>query len=282
MSLRSSPVLRALTKDKTVKSKLLNRMGIQVARTIGARCIYKMRPVPVSDSVRGYVDEIKREGMVLLPNFLPPAQFEALKQESLRLLNENPDKVVGKFQGPTRHEAAMVTDDFPKSSFPNIYKFYDDPRLRGIMSAAEKRSISEANSYYAIERLTQGPMDEQVDPETILHSDIFFNTHKAWLYLDDITLEQGPLVYVKGSNRLRALQLSGVYKESCDINTGSRRVEKEELDKLGLEETVVLCPKNTLVIANTFGYHRRLRGAPGVQRHSVHMMLRSHPFVFWR
>jgi hypothetical protein len=260
----------------------MNRLGIQVARTIGARVVYNARPVPVDASIIDQVNEIKREGMVLLHDFLPPDQFEAMKQECLRLLEENPDKIADKYQGPTRNEAVMITGDLPKTGFPNIYKFYDDPRLRGIMSAAEKRPISEANSYYALERLTQGPMDDQIDPETILHSDIFFNTHKAWLYLDDVTLEHGPLVYVKGSNRIRALQLSGVYKESCDINTGSRRVEKEELDRLGLEETVVLCPKNTLVIANTFGYHRRLRGAPGFQRHAVHMMLRSHPFVFWR
>jgi len=37
----------------------------------------------------------------------------------------------------------------------------------------------------------------EADPQTELHSDIFFNTHKAWLYLDDVRREHGP----RGANR---------------------------------------------------------------------------------
>ena len=44
-----------------------------------------------------------------------------------------------------------------------------------------------------LEHLIQGPAHESVDPESELHSDIFFTTHKVWFYLSDVRLESGPL-----------------------------------------------------------------------------------------
>ena len=97
-----------------------------------------------------------------------------------------------------------------------------------------------------------------------------------------MTLESGPLVFVKRSHLLSAGALRNVYRESCASNTGSRRISPQELQDLHLEETVMTCPANTLAIANTFGYHRRLRRAPGHTRFAVHVSLRGNPFFWWR
>ncbi len=113
-----------------------------------------------------------------------------------------------------------------------------------------------------------------------MHSDIFFNTHKAWLYLRDVDTEIGPLVFVKGSHRLSLGQLGYLYQESVSRAKGSRRITPDELERLGLEETVLVCKANTLVIANTCGYHRRLRGEPGRERLALHWSVRLNPFRF--
>ncbi|HYE73615.1 MAG TPA: hypothetical protein VEF04_09790, partial [Blastocatellia bacterium] len=151
-----------------------------------------------------------------------------------------------------------------------------------LMQAAEKRAACPDYAIRNIERLSQGPINPQQDPESVLHSDIFFNSHKSWLYLTDVELEHGPLVFVKRSHRLSLKQLKFVYQESCHENRGSRRITQDELKSLGLEETVFTCPKNTLVIANTLGYHRRLRGEPGRVRYALHMQLRTNPFTWWQ
>ena len=147
---------------------------------------------------------------------------------------------------------------------PYTYKFLTEPRLHAILEAAEKRPLGYLAGHRVLERLIQGPVGEpEDDPETELHNDTYFSNHKAWLYLNDVEMENGPFVYVKRSHRLSPTQLYYVYRESCTRNQGARRVARDELERLGLQETIVTCPKNTLVIANVFGFHRRLRGRPG-------------------
>jgi hypothetical protein len=48
---------------------------------------------------------------------------------------------------------------------------------------------------------------------------------------------------------------------------------------MNLPETIVTCPRNTLVVANVCGYHRRLQGQAGRQRQALALSLRGHPFL---
>jgi hypothetical protein len=115
----------------------------------------------------------------------------------------------------------------------------------------------------------------------VLHIDTFFNTHKAWLYLSDVTAADGPFVYVPGSHRLDPRRLIGDYLGSllpAPDYAGSRRIAAKELVARGLEEKVYTCVANTLVIANTTGYHRRLKGRAGNVRMAVQLGCRFHPF----
>ena len=116
------------------------------------------------------------------------------------------------------------------------------------------------------------------DGQTDLHIDAPFNTHKLWLYLDDVTPDHAPFVYVPMSHKLDWVRLRGDYLESIGKNFGSRKIGDEEVLRRGLETVVVTCPRNTLVLANTCGYHGRAVGAPGATRRSLHMMFRSNPF----
>ncbi len=159
-----------------------------------------------------------------------------------------------------------------------VPEFFENARLSAILEAAERRPGCFGRAYQAIERLEQGCSEEH-DRETDLHSDIFFTMHKAWLYLSEVTVDSPPLVYVKGSHRLSPTALAAIYRESCTSNVGSRRVDAQELDRLNMKETTLTCPANTLVIANTCGYHRRLRGKPGERRFALHVAVRdANPF----
>ncbi len=270
------PLKRLFSGDKTVESYVLNRMGAQVIRAVVARAIYNTRRAAEDRSVQEYVDELTRDGMVMIPNFLRQDQFENLRHEATQLL-ERPDKVILQ-HGPNRLEQVVIKEA-ERTACPAIAQFYDDPRFVGIMSAVEKRPLDATIGSRALEHLIQGPAGGH-DPESDLHSDIFFNTHKAWLYLKDVDTEIGPLVFVKGSHRLSLGQLGYLYQESVSRSKGSRRITPEELLRLGLEETVLVCKANTLVIANTCGYHRRLRGEPGRERLALHWSVRLNPFRF--
>ncbi len=284
MSLKSSPIVRIVSRDKAIKSRFLNVLGVQVLRTVAGRSIYNLRPTFVDETIKSYVEEVKSEGVVVVTDFLPTDHFDAVRKEYLQIFESHSRELKVLKHGPNTLEVAALRN-FGESLLSNATKyFFHNTRLIAILEALEKHRLnfsSYSAFHRAFERLTQGSSGEK-DPETELHSDIFYNTHKAWLYLDDVQMEDGPLVYVKRSNRLSLTQLYYVYKESCMENNGSRRIIPSELERLGLKETVFTCPKNTLVIANTFGYHRRLRGQPGRRRPAIHVSLRTNPFrLLW-
>lgn len=267
--------------NKVVDSKLLNLLGVQVQRTLAARLIYNLRRVSVDKAIKDKVDELRNEGIVLLPDFLPPDHFEGIQREYLPLLEENADKLTVYRHGPNTYELADIRN-FDRGVLPYTYKFLAEPRLQAILEAAERRPLGYLGGHRALERLIQGPVGEQEDPETELHNDTYFTNHKAWLYLSDVEMENGPFVYVKRSHRLSLTHLYYIYKESCTRNKGARRIARDELERRGLREAIVTCPKNTLVIANVFGFHRRVRGRPGCRRYAVHVSHRVNPFEWWR
>ncbi|MFO1538801.1 MAG: phytanoyl-CoA dioxygenase family protein, partial [Actinomycetota bacterium] len=121
------------------------------------------------------------------------------------------------------------------------------------------------------------------DEQTRLHVDSVFHTHEVWLYLTDVTEENAPLVYVPRSHHLDAVRLRAEYRDSVDPSRcidPSRRVPDAEMERRGLTPQVVTCPKNTLVIADTCGYHARAIGQDGGHRRALYMFFRSNPFRY--
>jgi hypothetical protein len=224
------------------------------------------------------VDDLRRDGVLVLPDFLPWDRFEVIQKEALALMEQNREKANVYRHGPNTVHHLSVLPNFEKNKAPAVYQFLEDARIHAILQAAEKLSLGRLDG--TIEHVHQG-IGTELDPESELHSDIFFHTHKAWFYLNDVEEENGALVYVKRSHHLRPTQLFYAYTESCTRNKGSRRITREEVERLGLQETIMSCPKNTLVVANTCGYHTRLRGKPGGNRYAVHVSLRFNPFALW-
>ena len=128
MSIKDSAVVQSFTGAKLVKNSLLNRMGLQVVRTYGARWLYNLRPSPVDPSIRLHLQQLRRDGMVVLENFLPNADFTALKKECLDILAKNESCLNTRMHGPTEYSIAPL-NDFPEAKKDLIERFYADPRL---------------------------------------------------------------------------------------------------------------------------------------------------------
>jgi hypothetical protein len=278
MKLKSIPLFRIVSDDKTVQGKFLNLCGAQMARTTAARAIYNLRFVRVPESVAEIVADLRREGVVVLRDFLPRDHFELIRKEALALMEQKREMANIYRHGPNTVYHLSVPTHVENKRASAILAFLAEPRIRGILQVAEKRSLGRVDG--RIEHVHQG-IGSEPDPESELHSDIFFHTHKAWLYLNDVKEEHGPLVYVKRSHHLTPFQLYYAYKESCTRNALSRRIARAEVDQLGLEESIMTCSENTLVVANVCGYHRRLKGEPGQNRYAVQISLRFNPFSLW-
>src|SRR5438067_1683458 len=128
------------------------------------------------------------------------------------------------------------------------------------------------------------------DPQTVLHADTFHPTVKAWLFLTDVAEEAGPFTYVPGSHRLsperldweRRMSLAARHSPNAEIRQGSFRIDQAELPSLGLPQPRSFAvPGNTLVVADTFGFHARGPSNRPSLRVEIWAYGRRSPFLPW-
>ena len=273
-------LIRIFSSDKLIDIPMLNALGLQIFRIFIARVISNARAKLNLDCPQ--VDQLKREGYAIIENFLAEDDFRKLYTEYRKLMDSGLWR-----NGKSRKDGPnqiffLSLGDLDDKEFPNFSNFLKNETVNNIFQAVEKKGL-DLRSKLVISQfqyLIQGEDDGSVDPETDLHADTFFNTHKAWFYLEDVKLENGPFVYVPGTHNFSLKgRLHREYTYSLNSNQkGSRRVHPDELRQLDLEEKVIHVQKNTLVVANTLGYHRRLRGEPGYDRPTIAISVRPNPF----
>jgi hypothetical protein len=162
-------------------------------------------------------------------------------------------------------------------SYEELERWSRNEEVLALAQAAEARQVPPSHAYRTLEHLHIDDADDH-DGQTDLHIDTPFDTHKLWLYLDEVTPDHPRFTYAPGSHRLDWTRLRSEYLESIGENRRSRRIGADEVRRRGLEPRSITCAPNTLVLANTCGYHCRTSGAAGMTRRTLHMMFRSNPF----
>jgi hypothetical protein len=267
--------VRALTGSKVIDSRMLNLAGVQVVRALAAQAAYRTRRFE-TDVAPEAVEELQKEGCVVIPSLVDPELLDRARGEALEALeNDRSACRTHDAKGATVEQLDLRQVD--RSRYPALTEIVENPVVSALFSGAERQPVDPWERLSAVERVTQLPAQFH-DVESDLHTDIFFNTHKAWLYLDDVRPEMGPFVFVPRSHLLSAERLRRIYDESVTTNRGSRRITAEELASQGGSEKTFTCPANTLVAANTCGFHRRKRGVEGQVRLAIHFSVRSNPF----
>ena len=233
----STPTLNKIfSGEKIIVSRPLNLMGLQVARTVGARLVHRTRSLKDLSGIRdvpGVEDKLRlveRDGIALWSEFLPSDHLNALRDECFGLAGRHQSSYVRE-SGPNR-DARVLASSLDLKNFAALGRFLNDSRLKALLEGAERRRLGELLNYAKIEHLTQGEDTGNHDPQTELHSDIFFTSHKVWFYLTDVTLASGPLRFVKGSHLLTVNRLYQVYRHSVAMKPGdepSRRAMPEEI-----------------------------------------------------
>jgi len=278
------PPFRILSKDKLIKSNVLNKMGIQPFRMYLAQQRYNLKSTPHAALYKNEIKALQDEGIVVIENFLPEAQFDVLEQECRRILRDEKSENIRQDGANTIHMKRLLKLD--RNNYPEVFKFLKNEKLRALFEAAEKRKLDfdKGKVTLLLQYLEQGYDKHLRDPETELHADTFFNTHKAWLYMNDVEMKNAPFVFVKGSHKVKGAnryKLAYDYSNGAIVGSdrgGSRRVGAEELKEYNLERTIYTCKKNTLVIANTMGYHCREEGEGGNERLTLAVSARFNPF----
>ena len=235
-ALTKLPVLDIFSSKKMLRSAVMNRLGAQPFRIWLAEKRYEMRNNHLTQDISEQISTLMQDGILVIPNFLPTDTFVQLENECLNAL-EKVDRSRTREDGPNTYSNI---DSSKLQDYPTIAATLKNDKILRMFEAAERRDIKVENIVRLLECLVQGDENGMRDPETDLHEDIFFNTHKAWLYITDVEKPQAPFVYVKESHknkRVNRYQNSYKYSLTKD-NVHSRRISSKELKELELSETV--------------------------------------------
>jgi hypothetical protein len=224
--------------------------------------------------------DFNRDGFVCWENFLPVDTFTRLRDEILSYAGPAREMV----QGDTITRRYAI-DPPAIRSIPSVRALTGDPRWRGMTRYAASFDIE---PLLYIQAILSHRHDAPPDPQVNLHADTFHPTMKAWLFLEDVNSSEGPLTYVRGSHRLTAERLAWERSRSLDVLTrgdrlsarGSFRIDHGELASLNLPPpTAFAVPANTLIIADTFGFHARGPSLRPSTRIELWAYSRRNPFL---
>lgn len=272
---------KSFTDNPLIGSDRLNRRGLHAGRVRLARRMADKRRARLGAGLdpadRAAFD---RDGFVVKQDFLPAEIFAALREQLLGWAGPAREMVQG--DTITRRYAA---DPELFRAVPAMRRFARDPRWQGL---ARYVASFDVEPLLYVQSILSQRRPAPADPQTALHADTFHPTMKAWLFLEDVVPADGPLSYVAGSHRLTAERLAWERRRSLTVRAsgdflsarGSLRIEAEELPALGLPPpTAFAVPANTLVVADTFGFHARALSTRPSTRIELFAYSRRNPFL---
>lgn len=264
-------------------SPRLNAMGLHRRRVEIAAALAERRRRALADAVPAADREaFDRDGFVVRHDFLPAAVFARLRE---RLYGDM-------FEAREMREGQTVTRSIPLTArtldgIPEARAMIEDP---GVTATMRYVASASGTPVYHLQTVIAEPSRGKTDPQTELHSDTFHSTAKCWLFLQDVGEDDGPLLYAPGSHRATPERLDWEYRMSIAAVSnkrthdalGSFRVTPEEFGMFDYEPSRrIAVPANTLVYADTYGFHARSRSEKPTLRMEVHGHLRRNPFVPW-
>lgn len=261
-------------------SRRLNRRGLHAARLKLAHRLAAARRRRLAAAVPPeWREQFDRDGFVEVRDFLPTDSFARLQRDLLGSTfdarqHQQGDTVTRRTAVGTRLAAA----------FPDLAAMLRHKSWRALLAYV---GSARAEPLHYIQTIVTGQPSDHPDPQLDLHADTFHPSLKAWLFLTDVTDDEGPLTYVAGSHRLTAERLDWERARSMDIanrdrlsQRGSLRIAGDELPGLGLPPpTRFAVPANTLVVIDTFGFHARGSSTRPTVRAELWSYSRRNPFL---
>ena len=274
-----------VSQNHIIPSPLANRLGVPVFRTLIADMLIRFRRFKNCRPKDDFENQLIKNGIVVIPNFLPDEEFKELKNEFDNNISSS-ENVETVRKGSMKINIREVNkNDYEK--LPAMKKFARNKQLIRLISVGEGIKVVDELKKFNLEKTIFGDPDKDADNNVPFHSDIHFHSHKVLFYMSDVTEEGGPFIYCKNShlNNIDRLWFEFKRGQLKDAHIEGWRVQQhldkkffnDYFNKLKDQEYKVACPANTLVIANVHGFHKRGESISGVERSLIRISRRYNP-----
>lgn len=266
-----------------IGSRRLNALGLHVARVRLADSMTRWRRRRLAHRVRPeWREAFDRDGFVAIADVIPPHAFPALREA-----------VLG-YSGPARE--MRQGDAITRRMAVDAAMFDAIPALRELLDRADIKALFHYVASYRItplhyiQTIVSKVGGNEPDPQETLHADSFHSSLKAWLFFNPVNADEGPFTYVPGSHRLTPERLAWERARSvADPRAvdrlsarGSPRIAESQLESLRLPSSRGLAvPANTLVVADTVGFHCRGTSRRPGERVELWSYARRNPYLPW-
>ncbi|MEQ1529996.1 MAG: phytanoyl-CoA dioxygenase family protein [Methylococcales bacterium] len=274
---------KSFTDNPVIGSYFLNRLGLHLWRVKLANYLVNFRRFFLKKSINHQKQlEYLQNGYIKDSDFLNKVEFEAIKKEvfeSTWLLREMK-------QGASITRRVFLNEAELRSTHPKLAAFITNPELIARIRYVAGIGGEPIFSLQAI--LSEANANN--DPQTVVHADTFHANAKAWFFLENVGEDDGPFAYVPGSHKLSHKRLNWEYQQSLMAKyhpivyhaRGSFRATEQDLQTLGLPSPQKMTvSENTLIVADTFGFHCRSSSPRATCRVEIYATLRRNPFLPW-
>jgi hypothetical protein len=263
-------------------SERLNRRGLHAWRAALAQRMADRRRTRLAGLVSAEDrDAFRRDGFVLKRDFLKPDLFRALVDEIEAY--EAPTREMKQGDAVTRR---IALDPVALKRLPACAALVRLPEFQNLLRYVASYDM---DSIIYVQTIFAHVSPSAADPQTALHADCFHASMKAWLFLHDVEEDLGPFVFVPGSHRQTPRRLAWEKRMSVRASgldrmsaRGSFRIQPGDLKRMRLPEPQSFAvPANTLVVADTSGFHARGASARPSVRGEIWAYGRRNPFLPW-
>ena len=269
--------------NPVIGSPRLNRWGLHVLRRRAAAAVATWRRARLAALVPAEDREaFLRDGYLVKPNFLPQAQFEALRAEILAHRAPCREFIDGSTMTRQLPLDPAALRDLPVAREALLSSRYLG--LHAFIGAYRRRP------YLFVQSVFSGVRDAPPDVQSHFHADTFHATVKSWLLLTPVAPGEAGFTYIPGSHRPsrrreaweRHVSLTAHAHQDRLTGEGSLRISEADLHRLGYAPPLkIAAAPNTLIIADTSGFHRRGLSDGFACRISIWAYSRSNPFIPW-
>ncbi len=266
-----------------IGSYRLNRMGLHRTRVRLADAMCRWRRRRLARHVRTeWREAFDRDGFVVIENVVPSAEFEKLRNAVLG--SEWQAREMRQGDAITRR---IAVDPDMLRAVPELNRLLARKDINALFHYV---SSFRTTPLHYVQTIVFNLTGGETDPQQTIHADSFHASMKAWLFLNPVAEEDGPFTYVRGSHQFTPERVKWEHERSlADPHSidrlsarGSPRVDAAGLAEMKLPPAEALAlPENTLVVADTVGFHARGAAKNAGERVEIWSYSRRNPFLPW-